>query len=152
MVESPIIEEVFGLNDEYSVARKSYDECVTFIIGEIDEAISLLPNQQTGADLGKASADAAKALKSRVLLYAASPLNNASNDQSKWQQASDAAKSLINTRYVLNDDYQGLFLNQNDEIIFAKYHTQANELDLSRQTGRNGDNGWGSDSPTQKSG
>ncbi len=145
----PIIEEVFGLDDEYSIERQSYSQCVTFIIGELDEAISLLPDQQTGADLGKASADAARALKSRVLLYAASPLNNSTNDQTKWQQASDAAKVLINTRYSLNEDYQSIFLEQNDEIIFAKYHTQASELDLSRQTGRNGDNGWGSDSPTQ---
>ena len=145
----PIIEEVYELNDDYAVERNSYDECVTHIVDELNEAISSLPNQQTGENLGKASADAARALKSRVLLYAASPLNNPSNDMEKWKNASDAAEALIDTRYELFNDYRELFLAQNDEIIFAKYHTQASELDLSRQTGRNGDNGWGSDSPTQ---
>lgn len=145
----PLIKNVYGLEDDYSVVRDSYDNCVTYIVAELDEAISMLPNQQTGTDLGKASADAARALKSRVLLYAASPLNNASNDMAKWQKASDAAKELISTRYKLNDDYYGLFLAQCDEFIFARYHTQAYQLALSLQVGRNGDHGWGSDSPTQ---
>ncbi len=146
----PIIDYVFELNDEYSVERNSYEQCVTFIIAQLDEAIALLPDKQTGANLGKASADAARALKSRVLLYAASAQNNPTNDLSKWQKASDAAKELIDTRrYSLNDSYQQTFLAHNDEVIFAKYHTQASALDLSRQVGRNGDYGWGSDSPTQ---
>lgn len=145
----PLIKDVYGLKDEFTVTRDSYDNCVTYIVAELDEAISMLPNQQTGTSLGKASADAARALKSRVLLYAASPLNNASNDKAKWQKASDAAKELIGTRYKLNDDYHALFLAQCDEYIFARYHTQAYQLALSLQVGRNGDHGWGSDSPTQ---
>lgn len=145
----PLIKDVYGLADDYAVQRNSYDDCVDYIVGELDDAVTMLPDQQTGNDLGKASADAARALKSRVLLYAASPLNNSSNDQTKWQKAADAAKALIDTRYSLVDDYQQVFLAQNDEVIFARYHTQASELDLSRQVGRNGDHGWGSDSPTQ---
>lgn len=145
----PVIDKAFGLNDDFKVERKSYDYCVDYIVGKLDEAIALLPNQQTGLNLGKASADAARALKSRVLLYAASPLNNPTNDLTKWQKAADAAEALINTRYNLHSNYQELFLAQNEEIIFARYHTQANKLDLSRQVGRNGNNGWGSDSPTQ---
>jgi hypothetical protein len=145
----PLIKDVYGLKDEFTVARDSYDNCVSYIVAELDEAITMLPNQQTGTSLGKASADAARALKSRVLLYAASPLNNAANDKAKWQKASDAAKELIGNRYKLVDDYHALFLAQNDEYIFARYHTQAYQLALSLQVGRNGDHGWGSDSPTQ---
>lgn len=146
----PIIDYQFDLGQEnYSVTRNTYDECVTFIIDELDDAIAMLPNEQTGKFLGRASADAARALKARVLLYAASPLNNPTNDLAKWQAASDAAEELINTRYSLHNDYHGLFLSHNDEVIFARYHSQANQLALSLQVGRNGDHGWGSDSPTQ---
>ena len=146
----PVIEDVFELNDDYSVARSSYDDCVTYIVNELNEAISLLPEgKQTGGDLGKVSADVAKAIKSRVLLYAASPLNNLSNNQSKWQQAADAAAELLNAGYSLYDDYYQLFMDDNDEIIFARYFTQANSTMLCMQVGRNGDHGWGSDSPTQ---
>ncbi|HNX54016.1 MAG TPA: RagB/SusD family nutrient uptake outer membrane protein [Prolixibacteraceae bacterium] len=145
----PLIKNVYGLEDDYTVKRDSYDDCVSYILAELNKAISALPNQQTGNNLGKVSADAARALKARVLLYAASPLNNPTNDKAKWQAASDAAKELIDTRYSLNDDYRSTFIAQNNEVIFAKYHTQASQLALSQQVGRNGDHGWGSDSPTQ---
>lgn len=146
----PIITDLFSLDDEdYSVTRDSYSDCVDFILGELDEAISLLPDKRSGDEVGLVSADAARALKARVLLYAASPLNNPENDLSRWQAASDAAEELIDTRYILHDDYQRLFLDPNDEVIHARYFTQANSHALSLQVGRNGDNGWGSDSPTQ---
>lgn len=146
----PVITELFALDDEdYSVTRDSYDDCVDFVIGELDEAIGALPDQRPGGDQGLISADAARALKARVLLYAASPLNNPDNDPARWQAASDAAGALIDTRYSLHDDYQRTFLDPNNEVIFARYFTQANAHDLSLQVGRNGDNGWGSDSPTQ---
>ncbi len=146
----PIIDFLFELGQEnYSVSRNTYDQCVEFIVDELDEAISLLPDNQTGINLGKASADAARALKSRVLLYAASPLNNPSNSTEKWQAASDAAEALLTSGYALHPDYHGLFLSPNNEIIFARYQSQANRSELSLQVGRNGDHGWGSDSPTQ---
>lgn len=84
-----------------------------------------------------------------MLLYAASPLNNPNNDLAKWELAANAAEELIDTRYSLHDDYQNVFLGHNEEIIFARYFTQANSYELHFQVGRNGNNGWGSDSPTQ---
>ena len=74
----PIITESFKLDDDFSVSRNTYDECVDFICLELDETIKLLPNKSE--TLGKISADAARALKSRVLLYAASSLNNPNHD------------------------------------------------------------------------
>jgi starch-binding outer membrane protein, SusD/RagB family len=156
----PLITDVFDLSDDFSRERDTYDECVSFIVGELDAVIGVLPDKQPDASLGLASSDAARALKSRVLLYAASPLNNPGNDQARWQAASDAAKAIIDGgRYSLHSSYQGAFLAQNSEIIFARYFTQAAAassdpasmlpMELHFQIGRNGDRGWGSDSPTQ---
>lgn len=95
--------------------RSSYDEVVEFINQKLDEAIPYLPNVQTGDDYGRATRLAAFALKSRVYLYAASPLFNGNSDMyanfksrldgrnliaqeysvEKWQQAADAAKNAI---------------------------------------------------------
>src|SRR5690606_13038343 len=72
----PIITQTFGLNDEeavQSVTRASYEETVNFIVEDIDKAIALL-NEET--DRGIVNKPAAHALKSRVLLYAASDLYN----------------------------------------------------------------------------
>ncbi len=146
----PIITDIYGLDDDdYSVPRDTYDDCVAFIISELNAAIAALPDEREGAELGLASADAARALKARVLLYAASAQKNPTNDLVKWQAAADAAEDLIGTRYTLHSDYNEVFTGHTDEVIFARYFSQANSHDLSMQAGRNGDNGWGSDSPTQ---
>ncbi len=145
----PIIDYVFDLEDDSQVGRDSYDACVTFIVDELDEVMGVLPAQQPEGNLGLVSGDAARALKARVLLYAASPLHNPTNDPAKWQAASDAAEALLDAGYSLNGDYRGTFLAHNSEIIFARYFTQANSYELHFQVGRNGDNGWGSDAPTQ---
>jgi hypothetical protein len=156
----PLITDVFELDDDFSRTRDTYDACVTFIVNELDAVIGVLPNKQPDSGLGLASSDVARALKSRVLLYAASAMNNPSNDQSKWQAASAAAKELIDgARYSLNSDYRATFIAQNNEIIFARYFTQAAAastdaqsmlpMELHFQIGRNGDRGFGSDTPTQ---
>src|SRR3989449_1053721 len=72
----PLITQVYGLNDDYKVARNSLKETVDFIVANADSAAALLPTSYTGADVGRATKGAALALKARVLLYAASDLYN----------------------------------------------------------------------------
>ena len=52
--------------------RESYDVCVEWISDLFDEASTLLPAEQTSTADGRATSVAAKALKSRLWLYAAS--------------------------------------------------------------------------------
>ncbi|HTN05090.1 RagB/SusD family nutrient uptake outer membrane protein [Agriterribacter sp.] len=112
----PIIEKPYGLNEDYTIARNTFEECVNFIVDDCDSAILLLK----GKDLprGRASQLAAMALKSRVLLYAASDLYDVPTAKSKstvlaaypnpeligytsgdriarWTAAKDAAKAVI---------------------------------------------------------
>jgi hypothetical protein len=147
----PIIQTIYELNQDYSVSRNSYGECVDYIIAELDRAIPLLPDRQPESQLGRASADACRALKSRVLLYAASPLVNSTNDRAKWQAAAAAAAELLNARYLLEDDYRQTFLRDNGEIILARSYSQGqdNTTDFHLYQGRNGSNGWGAENPTQ---
>ena len=135
----PLIKKPFQLTDSFKVARNSYDECVDFIVGQLDTAISLIPaGTRSGPDFGKVSQGACMALKSRVLLYAASDLHDPSQTAaprgplydytkaSKWQDAADAAKALIDLNlYSLvpvstPTDYQKMFLNPNSELIFGR--------------------------------
>ena len=145
----PLINNVFQLNDDYSVQRASYDECVAFIVSELDKAASMLPANQPGQQKGRASANACKALKSRVLLYAASAQNNPQHDNAKWKAAADAAEALLSSGFELNSDYQGTFLSDNKEIIFARYFTQANNTSFNLYQGRNGSDGYGANNLTQ---
>jgi starch-binding outer membrane protein, SusD/RagB family len=71
----PIVTKVYGLNDDYSIARNTWAECVDFIVKECDSAITQLAGKALG--LGRANVQAARALKARILLYAASDLHDA---------------------------------------------------------------------------
>lgn len=71
----PLISKPYGLNEDYTIARSSYEECVKFIISDLDNAIKLLDGKSTVA--GRATKISAMALKARVLLYAASDIHDA---------------------------------------------------------------------------
>ncbi|HRN57352.1 MAG TPA: RagB/SusD family nutrient uptake outer membrane protein, partial [Agriterribacter sp.] len=77
----PIIEKPYGLNEDYTSARNTFEECVNFIVDDCDSAILLLNGKQMAR--GRASKLAALALKSRVLLYAASDLYDVPTAKSK---------------------------------------------------------------------
>lgn len=147
----PLIKKTFGLTDEFKVARNSYAECVDFIVEELDLAAGLLPETCTGNNRGRATKGAALALKSEVLLYAASDLHDqnslfssfskpellgytSGNQQDRWLAAKNAAKAVIDLRkynlYKANpapgDDiaqnYSDIFLvNETEEDIYVRF-------------------------------
>ncbi|MDR3365440.1 MAG: RagB/SusD family nutrient uptake outer membrane protein [Prevotellaceae bacterium] len=62
--------------DEY-LGRSPFEECVAFVCEEFDKAAAVLPARRTiPYEEGLATSTAAKALKAKLLLYAASPLFN----------------------------------------------------------------------------
>lgn len=56
--------------------RCHYDYCVNWIAYQLDLAAQNLPPTREGTEWGRATSTMAKALKARVLMYAASPLWN----------------------------------------------------------------------------
>jgi len=72
----PIITKPYGLNQEYSIARNSYEECINYITGQLDSAAMNLPDAFSGENRGRATKGAALSLKARTLLFAASDLHN----------------------------------------------------------------------------
>ncbi len=99
----PLIgDRIYNGYEIIDVPRNTYAECVEYIVKECDEIAGFLrPNDYTangvltGSNIGRISKSAALALKARVLLYAASPLNNATNDVAKWNLAALAARDVI---------------------------------------------------------
>ena len=145
----PIITHVFGLDEDMSVTRNSYDECVSFVVSELDKAATLLPAVHESSNFGRATKAAALALKSRVLLYAASPLWNTSNDGGKWRAAAEAAKAVIDLTdngaqlYELDNDYKGLFINNgSSEIIFMRMFNKEMDTYFDYVNSPNGFPGW----------
>jgi starch-binding outer membrane protein, SusD/RagB family len=155
----PIVTKSYGLGSDVTFARNSFDECVNFIDEELTAASTDLPAkyESTSSNFGRATQDAAKALRARLFLYAASPLFNPANDKSKWQKAADAAEALLNSGYSLHPNYSSLF-NQpsgtaNNEMIFVRSFSTTNSHqapmhNLSRRYGAYG-GWWASNGPSQ---
>jgi len=120
----PLITKPFGLTDDFKIVRNTYDECMSFVIKELDAAAALLPLTYPSANLGRVTRGAALAAKSRALLYMASPLNNPTNSATKWQAAADAAKVVIDLNlYSLYPNYKELFMrvnSYNSEVILSR--------------------------------
>lgn len=78
----PIDNKIYTLNDkDYMVPRNSYEECVNAIVKDLDNAVQLLKGVVQVK--GRANETAVLALKSRVLLYAASDLHDANKAKAK---------------------------------------------------------------------
>lgn len=94
-----IVDEPYELDSEYTKTRQDMDTVADFIVKDCDDAAALLPVKYSDdSDLGRATKGAALALKSRVLLFKASPLYSGGKDKTttaRWQAASDAAKAVI---------------------------------------------------------
>ena len=71
----PLIDRTYGLDEDYTIARNTYAECVDFIVADLDKAAGLLDGKPDTD--GRANRITALALKARVLLYAASDLHDA---------------------------------------------------------------------------
>lgn len=158
----PIITKVFSAVDtEFEEERKSFDDCVKFVLEDLDKAIAGLPATYDAANMGRATKGAAMALKANFLLFVASPLNNPSNDQAKWKAASDAAKAVIDLPdYSLYKPalYENIFLDRaNSEVILARYYNSTAagwsvtnfENTQNRDLAPNSYGGWGLGTPIQ---
>lgn len=91
------------------------------------------------------------ALKSRLLLYYASPFYNTQNDVIRWQRAADVAKALIslNKHTLLSSveftnlwNYSNTPTQYNKEVIFANFAILRNDIESNNApTGFNGASG-----------
>lgn len=129
-------DRVFELKDDIEIPRNTFAQCVEYIVGELDDIKDDLRGlPMAGSDATNYAAvptrEACLALKSRVLLYAASKLFNeeplergnelvgyASYDRNRWKLAADAALEVINTFghkgsnvLGLNSNFRNVFLN-----------------------------------------
>lgn len=128
-------DKVYQLDDNIELPRNSFKECVDFIVAECDaikDSLRVDPIDLT--NYGRPTKAAALALKSRVLLYAASPLYNGENidpqnpltgytdfSAERWQKAEDAAKAVINLNvFQLEPQFKEIFITRNNERIFSK--------------------------------
>ncbi len=146
----PLIDKVMNIGDSYEIPRNTFEQTVNFIVADLDTAVSN-GKLSTQADKTRATEGAVYALKSRVLLYAASDLHhNASwcsgyahpelvgytidNQKDLYKAAKAAAEKVMGMGYELyhaNPDktanFQELFLQMSSkEQIFITQYDKVN--------------------------
>ncbi|HLT89027.1 MAG TPA: RagB/SusD family nutrient uptake outer membrane protein, partial [Sphingobacterium sp.] len=173
----PLVTDAYSLDSEFAVPRNSYEECIDFIVSECDKAAELLPEVHSGSNIGRATKGAALALKSRVLLYAASDLHSPNSvisafnkpellgytdnaQEQRWQKAKEASRAVIDLDlYALHkaepaegdsvaQNITEIFLTNNtSEDIMVKYFTQVMGQRWGLYSSPNGYYGWGVNAP-----
>ncbi|MAZ27639.1 MAG: RagB/SusD family nutrient uptake outer membrane protein [Cytophagaceae bacterium] len=160
------------LNNPKDITRNTYLECVQQIVADIDTAVVYLPVRYSGSSsvtgnsgLGRGDDQVALALKSRVMLYAASPAYqdndvtqiNGMGDFSvldegaynaRWVMAAQAAQEALDLIGNVPGLEQADFNSNNTpaEFVWRKYH---NDRVLENQNFPPFDFGGGNTSPSQ---
>ena len=111
----PYIDETAETVDDYAKSNTEFssEELWGKIEADFQAAYEVLPNTQEEA--GRPTKIAAKAYLAKTYLF-----------QEKWQMTYDATTEVINSNYGLMEDFQELFLPENDnnkEVIFAVQHS-----------------------------
>ena len=134
----PIIEQTMSQNGGRLIRRSSYEECVDYIVNEIDTWKDKLAKDWNNyvEREGRFTIGAALAIKSRVLLYAASPLHNPTGDNAKWVRAAQAANEFLTNsdiHYELDSSYDNYFKGETSltspETIYLVRRSASNSLE-----------------------
>lgn len=115
------------------IGKTPFDEVINFIVTECDEAAKNLPDTYVGLlddEIGRVTRGFALAVKTKALLYAASPLHNPSGDKSKWEKAAAAAKEIMDLKVYKLDPDEKANNYTSQEVIFAIMRSESSSFEL----------------------
>ncbi|MEX0779906.1 MAG: RagB/SusD family nutrient uptake outer membrane protein [Balneolales bacterium] len=174
-----LTEEPNDLNADYQdITRSTFEETINFIVNDADAAAEKL-GFKSDMEMGRATKEAALALKSRVLLFAASELTagpDVANElvgytnpdrTALWTAARDAAKDVIDLgtarlsdfgapdQAAVAENYHAFFETtdlSDDEIIWGRMFRKdvGRTHNQNRTSGPNGINNFGRNGPMQQ--
>lgn len=111
----PYIDETAATVDDYAKSNTEFssEELWSRIEEDFRQACEVLPDTQE--EPGRPTGIAAKAYLVKCYLF-----------QGKWQEVYDGTEEVLNSNYGLLDDFQEVFLPENDnsrEVLFAVQHS-----------------------------
>ncbi len=104
----PVEDHVLTQQEAAEISRTNAADALRWIANECDSVKNKLPFRYANENenWGRVNGATAYALKSRALLYLASPLNNPSGNTSLWQEAADAALAFISANNASSNPYK----------------------------------------------
>ena len=99
------VDVMLSVEEANTIGKTSFDDVVKYIAEECDTCAKYLPDTYIGMlddEYGRVTRGFALAVKTKALLYAASPLHNPDGDVEKWTNAAKAAKAVMDLRSANN--------------------------------------------------
>ena len=119
--------------EEANVIEKTpFDEVIEFIVSECDDCAKNLPTTYEGMldnEVGRVTNGFALAVKTKALLYAASPLHNPSGDKARWQRAARAAKEIMDLNQYKLDPAEKANNYLSPEVIMAIARSESSSFE-----------------------
>lgn len=126
---------VLTVEEANTIGKTPFAEVIDFIVKECDEAAKNLPTDFLAVggnnNTGRTTKGFAMALKTKALLYAASPLHNPSDDAEAWKAAARAALEVINLN-LYRLDANGCYTDplNSKELVLARMNTENASYEL----------------------
>ena len=125
--------KMLTIEEANTIAKTPFQDVIAFIVKECDECAANLPAvfERIGGtnEIGRTTKGFALALKTKALLYAASPLHNESGDVELWKKAAAAAQQVMD---LTNSEGKSLYSLDKDGCYNK---TTSTELILARMYG-----------------
>lgn len=124
----PLAEDIYTVEDVNKLEKTKFADVMAYIAEECKTISGILPdsyNNVAGKQTGRITKGAALALRSRALLYAASPLFS-EDSQNKWIEAAKAAKEVMDLNlYKLVDEESVNNLDSKELILERRMASSA---------------------------
>lgn len=125
--------EVLDKEGANTIAKTKFADVINFIVSECDEAAKVLPltyENEPDKQIGRVTKGFALAVKTKALLYAASPLHNPTGDKELWKKAASAAQEIIDLNFYELDP-KGVANNiTSKEAVLLRMNGDSNDFEL----------------------
>ena len=128
----PVPLTMLSVEEANSIEKTPFDKVIDFIVEECDTCAKYLPNTYIGMlddEYGRVTKGFAMAVKSKALLYAASPLFNASADKAKWLKAAKAAQDIIDLNYYRLDPAETCNSVSSPEVVLQIMRSESQSFE-----------------------
>ena len=123
---------MLSIEEANSIGKTKFDDVIDFIAEECDTCANHLPisyKDLKDAEIGRVTKAFAMGVKTKALLYAASPLFNPKGNAEKWQKAAKAAKDIIDLGLFVLDPNETCNSTDSPEVIFQIFRSESQSFE-----------------------
>ncbi len=123
---------MLSIEEANSIGKTKFDDVIDFIAEECDTCANHLPisyKDLKDAEIGRVTKAFAMGVKTKALLYAASPLFNPEGNAEKWQKAAKAAKDIIDLGLFVLDPNETCNSTDSPEVIFQIFRSESQSFE-----------------------